>query len=261
LVGGPPGVELHTVLEELPSGAVGEMFPIVVMAIGVGMDPSAAVGAIAAGGIVGASAVVVAPGMEVEGVLITISGAGTGTGAKEGDGSGGTVGGGGAGMVEPGRSLMNDVAGSDASGTNGAAVLSAAIVEGLGATVGIVGANIDDAAPVVPAIGDTEVTCTVGVPGVICPTGVAQVTTVPGIVGSEASGNGASVVSGAAWVSAENGLGPLSGEDWIAPGVDGRPMAVVPMVDTCPRQAWTPDSRATVVISKRRIANSFPVRI
>jgi hypothetical protein len=213
LVGGPPGVELHTVLEELPSGAVGEMFPIVVMAIGVGMDPSAAVGAIAAGGIVGASAVVVAPGMKVEGVLITISGAGTGTGAKDGDGNGGTVGGGGAGMVEPGRSLMNDVAGSDASGTNGAAVLSAAIVEGLGATVGIVGANIDDAAPVVPAIGDTEVTCTVGVPGVICPTGVAQVTAVPGIVGSEASGSGANVVSGAAWVNAENGLGPLSGED------------------------------------------------
>jgi len=213
LVGGPPGVELHTVLEELPSGAVGEMFPIVVMAIGVGIVPRAPAGAIAGGGIVGAIAVVVTPGVEVDGVLITVSGAGTGTGAKEGDGNGGTVGGGGAGMVEPGRSLMNDVAGSDASGTNGAAVLSAAIVEGLGATVGIVGANIDDAAPVVPAIGDTEVTCTVGVPGVICPAGVAQVTAVPGIVGSEASGIAANVVSGAGWVDAENGLGPLSGED------------------------------------------------
>jgi hypothetical protein len=213
LVGGPPGVELHTVLEELPSGAVGEMFPIVVMAIVVGIVPRAPAGAIAGGGIVGAIAVVVTPGVEVDGVLITVSGAGTGTGAKEGDGSGGTVGGGGAGMVEPGRSLMNDVAGSDASGTNGAAVLSAAIVEGLGATVGIVGANIDDAAPVVPAIGVTEVTCTGGVPGVICPTGVAQVTTVPGIVGSEASGSGANIVSGAGCVNVENGLGPLSGED------------------------------------------------
>ena len=86
-------------------------------------------------------------------------------------------------------------------------------LEGLGATVGIVGANIEDAAPVVPAIGDTEVTCTGGIPGVICPVDGAQVTAVPAIVGSEASGNGANVVSGAGWVSAENGLGPLSGED------------------------------------------------
>jgi hypothetical protein len=187
------------------------MFPIAVVTMGVGMVPNAPAGAIALGDIVGA--VVMVLGMEVERVLMTVSGAGTGTGAKEGDGSGGTVGGGGAGMVEPGRSLMNDVAGSDASGTNGAAVLSAAIVEGLGATVGIVDANIDGGAPLVPAIGDTEVTCTGGVPGVICPVGGAQVTVVPGIVGSEASGNGASVVSGAAWVNAENGLEPLSGED------------------------------------------------
>ena len=64
-----------------------------------------------------------------------------------------------------------------------------------------------------PAIGDTELTCTIGVPGAICPVGGAQVTAVPGIVGSEANGNGANVVSGAAWVNAENGLGPLSGED------------------------------------------------
>lgn len=85
-------------------------------------------------------------------------------------------------------------------------------------------------------IDDSGVTDTAGVPGVICPVGVAQVTTVPGIVGSEASGTAANVVSGAAWVNAENGLGPLSGEDWIAPGVDGRPIAVLPMVETCARQ-------------------------
>jgi len=42
-----------------------------------------------------------------------------------------------------------------------------------------------------------EITCAAGVPGVICPVGVEQVTTVPGVVGSEASGTGASVVSGA----------------------------------------------------------------
>jgi hypothetical protein len=74
-------------------------------------------------------------------------------------------------------------------------------------------AEIDDVAPVVSAIGDKVLTGTAGVPGVICPVGVVQVTTVPGTVGSDASGNGANVVSGAASVKAENGLGPLSGED------------------------------------------------
>jgi hypothetical protein len=107
-----------------------------------------------------------------------------------------------------------------------------------GETVGeadIVGvADVDGAVPA----ADIDVTWTTGVPGVICPDGVAQVTTVPGVVGSEANGTGASVVSGApGWVAAENGLGPLSGEDWMAPGVDGRPMAVVPRVETCARAA------------------------
>jgi hypothetical protein len=116
-----------------------------------------------------------------------------------------------------------------------------------GADIGSV-ADIDGAADVV-------ITDTAGVPGVICPDGVPQVTTVPGVEGSVASGSGASVVSGApGWVSAENGLGPLSGEDWIAPGVDGSPMAVVPMVETCARQACAPDTRATVMNSQRRIA-------
>src|ERR1700742_1287568 len=35
-------------------------------------------------------------------------------------------------------------------------------------------------------------------------------------------------------------------------------MAVLPMVETCARQTWAPDNRASVVSSKRRIANSFP---
>jgi hypothetical protein len=102
LVGGPPGIELHTVVEELPSGAVGEMFPIAVMTIGVGMLPNAPAGAIAVGDIVAASAVVVALGMDVERVLMIVGGAGTGTGVIDGDGSGDTAGGGGAGMVVPG---------------------------------------------------------------------------------------------------------------------------------------------------------------
>ena len=132
---------------------------------------------------------------------------------------------------------MNDVAGCAVSVRYGVPAAPAVDVEEVAGTVDdVVGADIDGAAPVVLTTGDREVTGIAGVPGVICPIGVAQVTTVPGIVGSEASGTGASVVSGSAWVSAENGLGPLSGEDWIAPGVEGRPMAVLPMVETCARQ-------------------------
>jgi hypothetical protein len=128
----------------------------------------------------------------------------------------------------------------------------------IGGSADVVGtAETDCVAPVVSTIGNGELTGTAGVPGVICPVGVAQVTTVPGAVGSEARGTGANVVSGAACVTAENGLGPLSGEDWITPGVVGRPMAVLPMVETCARQACAPDSRTTVVNHKRRIANSF----
>jgi hypothetical protein len=98
------------------------------------------------------------------------------------------------------------------------------------------------------------IAATAGVPGVICPIGVAQVTTVPGVAGSDASGTGASVVSGVpGCVVAENGLGPLSGEVTIVAGVDGRPMAVVPMVETCARHALQPISRVAAMNSKRRI--------
>ena len=114
-------------------------------------------------------------------------------------------------------------------------------------------ADIDDIVPA--AVDGREVTGTAGVPGVICPVGVEQVTTVPGLVGSDANGTGASVVSGApGWVVAEKGLGPLSGEVTIAAGVDGRPMAVVPMVETCARPALQPISRVAAMISARRIA-------
>ncbi|WP_247507047.1 hypothetical protein [Bradyrhizobium sp. 1] len=64
--------------------------------------------------------------------------------------------------------------------------------------------------------------------------GGAQTTTVPGVVGSDASGTGASVVSGAPdTVVAENGPGLLSGEITIAPGTVGRSIAVLPVVATC----------------------------
>jgi hypothetical protein len=95
---------------------------------------------------------------------------------------------------------------------------------------------------------------TVGVPGAICPVGVEQVTTVPAVVGSDASGTGASVVSAVpGWVVAENGLGPLRGEVTIAPGVNERPMAVLPIVETCAGQAVQPASMVAIVNSKRRI--------
>jgi hypothetical protein len=65
-----------------------------------------------------------------------------------------------------------------------------------------------------------------------------QLTLVPGIVGFCASGGEASVVAGAPGTVAaekrlENGPGPVSGDDTIAPGVVGSAIAVVPMVDTC----------------------------
>jgi hypothetical protein len=163
--------------------------------------------------------------------------------------------------------VMEGDAGVCITGCSGAGI---AVTDGVGTTATVIGigegeelvggADVVTAArfgavvPVVPAMDDGEVTGTAAVPGVICPVGVEQVTAVPGIVGSEASGTGANVVSGApGWVVAENGLGPLSGEVTIVPGVDGSPMAVVPMVETCASPAWEPDSRAAATNSKRRI--------
>jgi hypothetical protein len=76
-------------------------------------------------------------------------------------------------------------------------------------TPDIVGAAADGIGSIVPPIADMDVTATAGVLGVICPAGVEQVATVPGVVGSEASGTGARVVSGVpGCVAAENGPGP-----------------------------------------------------
>ena len=120
-------------------------------------------------------------------------------------------------------------------------------------------AETDGSDPVVPPIAGIDVTGTAAVPGAIWPIGVAQVTTVPGVVGSDANGTGASVVPGVpGWVTAENGPGPLSGEIKIVPGVVGRPMAVVPMVETCAKPALQPNSRIPAVNSKRRVCDCFP---
>jgi hypothetical protein len=101
-------------------------------------------------------------------------------------------------------------------------------------------AETDIAGPVGLPIGEVA-----GIPDWSSPDGGAQVTTVPGVVGSEANGTGASVVSAVpGWVTAENGLGPSSGDVTIVPGVDGSPIAVLPMVETCARLALQPNSKA-----------------
>jgi hypothetical protein len=123
-------------------------------------------------------------------------------------------------------------------------------------------ADVKGVVPIAPPVANMEVTGTAGVPGASCPVGVAQVTTVPGVVGSEASGTGASVVLGEfGWVVAENGLGPLSGDVTIVAGVVGSPMAVLPMVETCARPALQPPSKIAAVNSKRRIAISLSAPI
>jgi hypothetical protein len=264
LVGGPPGIELHTVVEALPGGVVGEMFPVVVGTIGVGMVPNGDADVIAVGDIFVADSIIVAvvPGMDVGTALGTVGGAGTGTGVIAGNGKGGTAGGCGAGMVEPGKSVMNDVAGCEENVSIDEDVLFVVDAEGVAGAADVGAAETDSTVPILPPMTDMDVTGTAGVPGAICPVGVEQVTTVPGVVGSEASGTGASVVTGApGWVVAENGLGPLSGEVTIVPGVDESPMAVVPMIETCARLASQPSSRAAAMNSKRRIAipSSAPI--
>jgi len=173
------------------------MVPVVLPTNGVGMVPSAVAGIIAVDDIVVVDGVIIAglPGMAVETVPGSVDGVGTGAAVMEGGGSAGTAGGGAAGMVVPGIVDRNDEAGCADSVSIGAVVLPA--VDEVAGTADIVGAaDIDGIDPIVPPIADMDVTGTAGVPGAIWPVGVEQVTTVPGVVGSEASGTGASVVSG-----------------------------------------------------------------
>jgi hypothetical protein len=46
LLGGPPGVELHSTVDAVPSGDAGDMVPVVLPTIGVGMVPKGAAGII-----------------------------------------------------------------------------------------------------------------------------------------------------------------------------------------------------------------------
>jgi hypothetical protein len=77
LVGGPPGVELHTAVDGLPSGDAGEMLPVVVVTLGEGTVPNGAAGII----------------MDVETGLSTVDDVGTDGTIMRGDGRGGTAGG------------------------------------------------------------------------------------------------------------------------------------------------------------------------
>jgi hypothetical protein len=104
-----------------------------------------------------------------------------------------------------------------------------------------------------------EVIC-VGDAKVVCEDTGEQLMLVPGAVGSSASGTDANVVSGTPGrVIAENGLGPLSGDVKTVAGVDGSPMAVVPMVETCARLALQPSSRAAANRCRIAIISSVPI--
>jgi hypothetical protein len=82
LVGGPPGIELHTTVAGVPSGEIGETLPVVVTTIGVGMAPNGVVGVIAVGDIVAAD-MATAPN--------TVDDIDKGGAAIEGDGSAGNA--------------------------------------------------------------------------------------------------------------------------------------------------------------------------
>jgi hypothetical protein len=110
LVGGPPGVELHTVVAEPPTGGSGDMVPVVLPVIDVEIVPNGVDDIVVVDNVdvVDGVIAVVPAVMDVETVLGGVDTVGT---VMEGGGRGGGVGGGGAGTVELGKSVMNDVAG------------------------------------------------------------------------------------------------------------------------------------------------------
>jgi hypothetical protein len=147
LVGGPPGVELHTVVDALPSTDTGDMVPVVLPIMDVAMVPNGAAGAIVA----------ILLDREVETEPGTVDDVGTGVAAMEGA-DGVDIAGVGAGTVEPGIVDMNDVAGCADNARIGAVV----DVEEPAGIADVVGAGKTDVVvPVVPPVDDIEVTGTV----------------------------------------------------------------------------------------------------
>jgi hypothetical protein len=203
LVGGPPEVELHTTFEGLPSGAAGDMVPVVLPLIDAELivDGPNDVAVVAL--VLAVDATVVPSATLVPGVVTMVPG-------------GSIVPCGRITTVPCGRAVPS---GTSVPGVPNADGLLVPLDVGLAVT------------------GPDEVIC-VGDAKVVCEDTGEQLMLVPEAVGSSASGTGASVVSRApGWVAAENGLGPLSGDVKMVPGVDGSPMAVVPMVETCARLA------------------------
>ena len=174
LVGGPPGVELHTVVEELPSGVMGDMVPVVLPLIDAELIVDGA-NAIAVVALVLAVDATVVPGATlVPGVVTMVPG-------------GSIVPCGRITTVPCGRAVPS---GTSSPGVPNADWLLAPLDVGLAVT------------------GPDEAIC-VGDAKVVCADTGEQLMLVPGAVGSSASGTGANVVSGAAgWVVDENGLGP-----------------------------------------------------
>ena len=171
LLGGPPGTELHTTFEGLPSGATGDMVPVVLPLIDVelivdGPNDIAVVTLV--------PATVVPSATLVPGVVTMVPG-------------GSIVPCGRITTVPCGRAVPS---GTSSPGVPNADWLLAPLDVGLAVT------RPDEAI----CVGDAKVVC--------ADTG-EQLMLVPGAVGSRASGTGANVVTGAAgWVVAENGLGP-----------------------------------------------------
>src|SRR5258705_7183171 len=101
LVGGPPGVVLHTVVDGLPSGDTGDMVPVVLPTNGVGIVPNTIPGIIVA----------VLPAMDVEAVVGTIDGVGAVGAAVTAGAAAAAVRDDATGIVVPKKSVANDVAG------------------------------------------------------------------------------------------------------------------------------------------------------
>jgi len=211
LVGGPPGIVLHTVVDGLPSEDTADTVPVVLPTNGVGIVPNAIPGIIVVDDIVPVDGIIVAmlPAMDVEAVVGTIDGVGAVGAAATAGAAAVAVTDDATGIVVPKKSVANDVAGV-ADNNSGAVELAVVAARDAPVRAGVVAAaGVEGVVPIAPPVAEMEITGTGGVPGAICPVGAAQVTTVPGVVGSEASGTGASVVTGEfGCVVAENGLGP-----------------------------------------------------
>ena len=181
LVGGPPGVVLHTVVDGLPSEDTGDRVPVVLPTNGVGIVPNAIPGIIVVDGIIAA----VLPAMDVEAVVGTIDGVGAVGAAVTAGAAAAAVRDDATGIVVPKISVANDVAGV-ADNNSGAVELAVVAAKDAAVRAGVVAAaDVGGVVPIAPPVTGMEIIGTGGVPGAICPVGVAQVTTVPASSGQK----------------------------------------------------------------------------